>query len=267
MRVMIVSGSDAVFWPIAKGCIDSLSNVSKKNSEIFLGFLDDGLKLDQIEYLTSRGFKVERTRWGLGIPESFQKGFPGSRVKVSKTMLPEIFPGFDVYIWLDADTWLQEESAISDLVEGALAREISVVSQRNPKYSLKQFLNLWRVLVAREYFGFSSALNVLLRPYYNSGVFAMKPTSMVWSIWQSTWGSAFKRRHQIRVSDQAALNHVITTQKVRVAKFDATYNWACHLAQPNWDQEASKWRTGEKGDIIKIIHMTHTTKSDTSLHF
>jgi hypothetical protein len=264
---MIVSGSDAVFWPIAIGCVDSLSNFSKNEPEIFLGFLDDGLGARQVEYLTSRGFMVERTRWGLGIPESFQKGFPGSRVKVSKTMLPEIFPGFDVYIWLDADTWLQEKSAIADLVGGALDREISVVSQRDPKYSLKQFINLWRLLVAREYFGLGSALNVLFRPYYNSGVFAMKSTSRVWAIWQSTWGSAFKRRDQIRVSDQAALNHVLTIQKVRVAKFDSTYNWACHLAQPYWDEETLKWRTGAKGKVIKIIHMTHTTKSDTSLRF
>jgi hypothetical protein len=264
---MIVSGSDAVFWPVAKGCIDSLSNVSKKNSEIFLGFLDDGLGPDQVEYLTSRGFKVEPTRWGLDIPETFQQGFPGSRVKVSKTMLPEIFPGFDVYIWLDADAWLQEESAIGDLVKGAMAKEISVVSQRNPKYSLKQYINLWRVLVAREYFGLGSALNVLLRPYYNSGVFAMKSTSLVWLAWQSTWVSAFKRKSQFRVSDQAALNHVIAAQRMQVARFDATYNWACHLATPYWDEETSKWKTAEKGEIIKIIHMTHTTKSDTALHF
>jgi hypothetical protein len=267
MRVMIVSGSDSVFWPIAKGCVDSLGRAADHDSKLFLGFLDDGLEPEQIEYLTSKRFTVEPTRWCLGIPESFQKGFPGSRVKVSKTMLPDIFPGFDVYIWVDADAWLQEESAISELVQGAMTNEVSLVSQRNPKYSVMQYVNLWRVSVAKQYFGYGAALNVLFKPYFNSGVFAMQSSSRVWSAWQSAWRSAIAKRKQYRVSDQAALNHVITTQKVKIARFDATYNWACHLAQPYWDSQSSKWRTSENGELIKVLHMTHTTKSDATLHY
>jgi hypothetical protein len=156
---------------------------------------------------------------------------------------------------------------VRELVQEALTHEVSLVSARNRRYSFKQYANRWRLSRAKEYFGLSAALNVLTKPYFNSGVFAMKSSSRVWSAWRSVWSSALTKRKQSRFSDEAALNHLITTQKVRVAKFSATHNWVSHLARPYWDGGSGKWRTSKNGQLIKVLHMTAKTKSDADLHY
>jgi hypothetical protein len=260
-HVLVLTGSDAKFWPITKGCVDSLAHLDFSDFILSLGFLNDGLSSDQLNYLTEKNFVISDTKWVEGIPIRHQAQFQGANIKVSKPEIPRIFPGFDYYFWIDADAWVQDQGAVEELVKISQGKSIAIASQRARGYSHRQFLNQWAFNVARDYFGLIAGIRLLLRPYYNSGVFALAADSPVWGLWSKELKGALSEPTLRFFSDQAPLNQVLRRRNLKVGEVSALYNWACHLATPVYDFASARWCSASTRDQIKILHMTSKTKN------
>jgi hypothetical protein len=76
------------------------------------------LQPDQVTRLQATGAIVARLPEDSALPASVLRARPALAANFGKLWLDRMFPGYEVLIWLDADSWLQDAAAIR-LLEGA----------------------------------------------------------------------------------------------------------------------------------------------------
>jgi hypothetical protein len=109
MKPIIVSASDSGFFNFLIDLLDSLDAVGV-GSDIDRCVIDLGLTNEQKQFLISRGAKlVPPAMIDLPKPMELRKGYQGL---LARPRYPEIFPGHDPILHIDADAWVQSKSAI-----------------------------------------------------------------------------------------------------------------------------------------------------------
>jgi lipopolysaccharide biosynthesis glycosyltransferase len=262
LKVKLVTGSDAAFWPLAELCVDSLMNVRRELSpsySIEVCFLDAGISSSQTKTLASWAVRSAKA----DVDESLLQGRndPATLIKICKLLLPQTFPGGDVYIWVDADAWVQDPGAICKYIEKAHCSDIAVSSQRDLEYSFpKSYVNRWRLNRALVYYGRREWLRMFYKPYFNSGVFAVKASSPALELWREQLIIALSK-HAVEISDQTALNFLSNSNMLRIGRLSALHNWTCHLSAPRWLSSAGIWVTPLFRRKIGIVHDTNSPKN------
>ena len=139
--VVIVSACSSAFFEYYLDLIESLDEVGLA-SRASLALIDLGLSNELRRLLERRGVDIQSARWPIEPPAAFARleffGF------VAKPFLRELFPGFEIYLWLDADMWVQDAVFFEDLCNGAAQGSFVVASEADRDYrapSLK--LRLW----------------------------------------------------------------------------------------------------------------------------
>ena len=118
---LLITGGDARFFYLAQGCIQSVRDKSEA-ANVHIAFLDLGCTTDQLSWLNTNVNVVRRVDWEFTYPTR-DRTPPHLRIQHAATVsAPEYFPGYEVYLWIDADTWVQEWAAIRLFIEGARRR-------------------------------------------------------------------------------------------------------------------------------------------------
>ncbi|MGY4472349.1 hypothetical protein ACVWWK_008058 [Bradyrhizobium sp. LB9.1b] len=259
-RVVIVTASDSGYFDLARDLINSVHACS--GSMTSLAFLDLGITEQQNEWLRDRGVVVRPPETRLRLGSSGQSlrnmGY------LARPYLRENFPGYEVYVWLDADTWLQDASAITGLVAGAREKGAAMVRQNDPAYRLW----LWLIGWMHKHFvlgnGFVPGIWLASRPMINNGVFAMMADAPHWDRWHVHYQKSFDRTALAAPHDQFALNAAVYLDRLQTAFLPSKYNWICDLAPPLWDAEIRKFRSPRAPfDIISVMHLAGSAKNRT----
>ncbi len=156
------------------------------------------------------------------------------RSRSARPFLRELFPGYDVYVWLDADTFVQSPTGLEWLVRAATHAGTAVVPAVDRSYVHHPKQVEW---LRRRYemaFGAQLAQQLMSAPYINAGVFAFAAGSPFWERWQARFQEALERWQGDFLSDQAVLNGALLLDRIAHARLPATCNWICHLALPRW---------------------------------
>jgi hypothetical protein len=149
--------------------------------------------------------------------------------------LPEYFPGFKKYLWIDADAWVNDWAALELYFKGSDNQTLSISSSADRAYG--------RVLRADWIFrniafirsqnykhakssGFSNQISreVALMPHLNIGVFCLENNSPHWLVWQKNLRHALKKG-RIFGSEQVAMNISIYHDNMKVEILPAYCNW------------------------------------------
>ena len=149
--------------------------------------------------------------------------------------MPKYFPGYEKYIWIDADAWVNSWYPIELLLKGCENNKLSIVSSADRAYG--------RVLRAEWVFGgfariksqnykhakssgFSETIarQVALKPHLNIGVFALQANSPHWEIWQKNLKKALSSG-KVWGSEQIAMNITIYSDGLDVEILPAYCNW------------------------------------------
>ena len=108
MKFILVSAADAAYFPLLRDLVTSI-RAQPRGAAAEIGVLDLGLAADQIAWLTARGAAIVAPGWDVEFPGREQT--PSSfKAQISRPFLPQHFPGYDAYMWIDADAWLQDWS-------------------------------------------------------------------------------------------------------------------------------------------------------------
>lgn len=120
----IVTGmsSNAPYLELGLQLIESIK-ATEFYKQIPIKILDCGLNQEHKDYLTHR-FQVEikDPDWdvdpGMIVSDSSYDAFPKNGWKgcTARPYLHQHFPGFDYYLWIDADSWIKDETGLDDLV-------------------------------------------------------------------------------------------------------------------------------------------------------
>ena len=117
-RVTIVSSSDDRYAPLLFELIDSV-RAHPELASVDLSVISAGMSEPVAAQMKAR---VENFAEGLWHFPGFEKRYGGRdwlKGRLVKVFLSDYFPGYDVYIWLDADAWVCDWRAVDLFVRGA----------------------------------------------------------------------------------------------------------------------------------------------------
>ena len=231
---VIISLADSNYFLLLNELIDSIKRF-KESKEIAICILDAGLEDKQKEIIKKKVDSIESADWDIKVPEAKVKGKEWLKSQVSRAFLPKYFPGYEKYIWIDADAWVNSWYPIKLLLKGCENNKLSIVSSADRAYG--------RVLRAEWVFrsfariksqnykhakssGFSETIarQVALKPHLNIGVFALQANSPHWEIWQKNLKKALSSG-KVWGSEQIAMNVTIYSDGLDVEILPAYCNW------------------------------------------
>ncbi len=238
MKVIVITGADARYFDLARGAILSVRE-KPQAQDVALGFLDLGCTREQESWLTQHVDFIRRPDWDFHFPA--RETAPGYlRGLLCRPFFRRYFPGFDVYVWIDADAWVNHWSAVQLMVQGAVKRGLAVVPEMDRGYRVHY--GKWRSLHEYMYgqycraFGRDVAEKMSDYPVINAGVFALRQDAPHWEPW-AYYLNEILQHHAGLMTDQLALNWIIYAKGLfdRTELLPAVCNWTCHLGVPCWD--------------------------------
>jgi len=230
----IISLADSKYFELLNELIDSiLSFEESKNVSICI--LDAGLQLDQIKILEKKVFKIVKAKWDIEIPDYKIKGREWLKSQVSRAFLPEYFPGYKKYLWIDADAWVNDWSSVELYFKGSDNKTLSISTSADRAYgrvlradwvfSNIAFIRSQNYKHAKSS-GFSNKIcrEVALKPHLNIGVFCLENDAPHWSVWQTNLRQALKKG-RIFGSEQVAMNISVYVDNMKVEILPTYCNW------------------------------------------
>jgi tetratricopeptide (TPR) repeat protein len=267
-RIALVTAADAGYAPYLRGMIETLMRHAGPHPPAIC-VLDLGLDQASLAWLTMLSATVVQPGWDIDFPD--RDTTPETfKAMTARPFLPKHFPGYDLYLWMDADTWVQDPRWLDDFLLSALLGRLAVVPEISPAY-LRQYQTLadngkrvdeqtWRRRAYALCYDESTGEALAERPTLNSGVFALRADAPHWRVWQQSLNQALAKVRYPLV-EQTAFNHAVYTKRLLTALLPATANWQTHRRLPFIDP-----RTGllcepyPPHEPLGIIHVTGPEK-------
>lgn len=256
-QAIVVSSADAKYFGLLHDLVSSLQRLVP---DMPIAVFDLGLLPAQVAWLKSHDVTCLQPRLHCELGAGFDQ--PSSLGTLVKAFLHEYLPGHEFYIWLDADTWVQQESVLHQLVEGAAATGMAVVHENEPAYRFQLVLAGWVWKRAAQAYGLRSAIRQRLNPQINSGVYCIRRGAAQWGLFAQRFEDAIRRTGTIWPYDQFALNEAIYRDGAEAIVLDAQNNWICDRALPAWDAEKQLYVTPRAPHRpIAVMHLAGPAKA------
>lgn len=243
MKRSVVTGGDAAFFPLLRELLASVREV-RSAEEVELVVLDCGLLPEQADDLKMHfGVRVVVPGWEYRLNKARIRGREHLKVQIARAFLDTHCPDSDLIAWLDADTWVQDISALDMLFEAAAEGKLAIVSEGS-RYAEQAIWVRWR------FFGTAEVRSILyknarrariaerdaraigVRSTLNAGVFALRRDAPHWAAWRRRQAQVIKRA-RLFSSDQLSLGMAIYLDKLPVALMPETCNyfgpWRCRV--------------------------------------
>ena len=252
-KYIIVSGADERYICFLDGLLESIGQSHLEKYD--LGIIDLGLSETGRERIRSHNVNVifEEPDW----PYDFHGKQHTPKYKMIfllKPFLPNIFPGYDGYIWIDADVWFQYPDAIDDYVTAGQSKGAAFSFEAHPCYRSTQkirkhgffarrFLNNIKDYFfekSKNMFGVDVAVRNGLHPILNSGLFYIGDRwTPIWSAWQNSIMEAdlMGEQRSTQICDQTCLLVSIIQHNIPYCIMPSTHNWLPHHCVPIIDEK------------------------------
>ena len=89
---------------------------------------------EQVSRLAPLVDEISQCRWEFELPARRVRGRESLEANLCGPFIPDYFPGYDVYVWLDADTWVADWEAIDLYVTGAARMALAITAQTDRAY-------------------------------------------------------------------------------------------------------------------------------------
>lgn len=267
-QLAIITSCDENFAPLAKGLILSLRGIGFPTASHQLCLLDIGCSNTTLDWMHDQGVNIERFDAKKHLPFDATNLPSYTAAMSSRPFLRGIFPGFRLYLWIDADTWVQQLSSI-ELYQHIAATEPDKIAITPlidhaywHHYDVQRFLQYLTPLYETIYGEIGRDLS--FKAVLSAGVFAMHHDAAIWDLWGNELPKVYSRDYRqkpeaLHLAEQTALNHVLYTTG-QSTFLDSTHNY--HLC-------AGPARRGPDGCIVKgcpphhplgIVHLCNFTK-------
>jgi predicted O-methyltransferase YrrM len=239
MQIIIITAADANYFELVRGTILSVRE-KPQGANVAIGFFDLGCTSEQLQWLETQVDFIKIPDWDFDFPgrNESPEHLKGLLVR---PYLRKYFPNFDIYIWIDADAWVQDWKAIDLFVEGASRRGLAIVPEVH-RASLQQYGQLpefWK-WVYQQYeanFGAEVANKLYSYPILNAGVFALRKDALHWDIWAEKLNQGLQQSGCV-MTDQFALNLAVYSCGLfnLTEMLPAWCNWIFN-GFPVWDKQ------------------------------
>ena len=230
----IVSLADSNYFELLCELIDSIKSFEESNN-VAICVLDAGLNDNQKNILLKKVDTIKKANWDIEVPSYKVIGKEWLKSQVSRAFLPKYFPGYNKYLWIDADAWVNSWEAIDLYFTGSDNDKLSISTNADRAYGrvvkADWLIGGFAKIKSQNYkhaksSGFSEkiAREVALKPHLNIGVFCLEATASHWDVWKKNLKIALKSG-KIFGSEQIAMNVTIYIDKLDVEILPAYCNY------------------------------------------
>ncbi len=229
----IVTSCDERYAPLAKGLILSLRANGFPQEGQQLCLLDIGCSNATLDWMAAQNVVVVHLKASDHIPFSIAHLPAYVAAMAFRPFIREVFADFNVYLWIDADTWVQQASSIHLYHQLASSKDHEIVISPliDVGYKLHYNGRVFKQDLDRIYRAIYGDLGSELawQAILGAGVFAMRHDSKIWGAWAAELPVVYKNDYRgtpdaLHLAEQTALNRVIYTLG-GAAYLDATHNY------------------------------------------
>ena len=275
MKTLLVTGGDKVFDDLLEDCVRSVREVGYESD---IAILDFGFSAEMLERIKDCNVIIKEASLPPEVAKNAIKVPAGAGVLLLKPYLPQLFPGYDKYIFIDADVYCQDKIALDALEQEIDNADFVAVSQRTRFHEWDvargngiEFNIFGQPLRRNWYTMFANRSKLpkadkkLLAKHQiiNAGVFSAPASSPIWQIWIDEMIHCMEALPVGRKSaaDQLGLGLAIYRHKLNIKTLPEICNWT------------SAWRYDPDRHIftetepfytpVSIMHLAGMSADDT----
>jgi hypothetical protein len=233
----IVTGGDSRYFEFLQGAVLSIHAYRSQKTRVCV--LDLGLTDEQRKWIDIKCDSVATPKWHFDFPGR-EDAPHWLRGLLARPFLPQYFPGSEIYLFIDADAFVLDRSAIELFMTGARNKGMAIVPEldRGNRQHYGKMPAVFDIVYSRyaKHFGQDIAKELRSFPILNAGVFAIHSEAPHWAAWRSSLTQAAQRGADM-MTDQTALNYAIYCGNLfhRTEMLPAWCNWGTHMGVPAWD--------------------------------
>ena len=248
-KKIIISSADAKYFNLLYELFQSLEN-NNLLLEYDFGILDTGLNDNQIDFFKQKGALIKKAEWNVKVPNYKIRNRDHLKTQVARAFLPDYFTNYNLYIWLDADVWINDLDTFLLFEKGAMKNKLCITPQTDRAYGkfakVDWFLGFPKKIRTINYKNISKSVShqlgrkYALHPTLNAGAFAINNNSELWKIIQNNIKKA-SNKGRIFGTDQVALALSVYRDKIPVEFLPAYTNWMCEFHLPHFNIDTKKF--------------------------
>lgn len=239
MSTAIVFACDEPYMPFAKGLVlslqESLRYAGRAGTAPDLHFIDIGCKASSLDWLRVQGVRCHpfsRNSF-LQLPDAVT--LPRyANAQLCRPFLPRIVPGYDQYVWIDTDIWVQGHDAVTGFLEALAAAHNYMVICPEHHYGYSQRSMVSAVSASHEWYSAlydaATADRLCGKPVLNSGFFALNGASPLWEQWAAALAAVYSKSYEsssvLHLAEQLSLNRLLYETGAFIL-LDPVHNYAC----------------------------------------
>ena len=247
---VIVSLADANYFPLLNELIDSIK-IFKESENLAICILDAGLTEGQKKILLNKVDEIKSAEWDIEVPAFKVLGKEWLKSQVSRAFLPNYFPNYEKYLWIDCDAWVNDWNAVDLYFKACENGKLGITQTIGPGYKITSRVN-WvfgkLAIIKSQNFKHAIKSNINLEkarklafaPHINIGVFSLEKNSTCWNSWQENLKQTLKGG-EIFGSEQLAMNMSVYVDNVETEFLPLNCNWITSNLLPKFDEDKDTW--------------------------
>ena len=242
----IVTLSDSNYYPLLTELINSIKKY-KQSEEIKICILDAGLSSEQIRFLEKQVYSIKKANWDIKVPKFKVAGKEWLKSQVSRAFLPNYFPEFNKYLWIDCDAWVNSWDTVQMYFKACENGKLGITQSVGAGYRVLSKVH-WlfgklALIKSQNYkhakksgFPESTARKIAFAPHINIGVFSLEKNSKCWGVWQEILKRALLSG-KVFGSEGLAMNIAVYDKNIDVEFLPLYCNWIASNVLPKYDIE------------------------------
>ena len=243
---VIVSLADANYYPLLEELINSIKRF-KESENVAICILDAGLTNEQKNKLLNLVDEVKSAKWDIEVPDYKVKDKEWLKSQVSRAFLPNYFPNYEKYLWIDCDAWVNDWTSVELYFKACNHGKLGITQTIGPGYKITSKVN-WIIgklaIIKSQNFkhavksniGYTDARKLAFAPHINIGVFSLEKNSKGWSSWQSNLSKTLKSGN-IFGSEGLAINMSVYIDDLETEFLPLNCNWITSNLLPKYDEQ------------------------------
>lgn len=270
----IITGSDKKYFPFLNNLVNSLSKTNCLDV-CDLCILDVENDSEYLKELENKISKKEKAKFSLDIKFEDKKDW--FKLLTERPFMKDYFPGYEKYIWMDADTEVFSLDGIKNILKACEIKDLAIAPEINESYVFKDnnfgikkvfksFYKIsgWSFKNYKKYFSDDLGENLFFKPLFNNGVFCMNSDSSIWDLWKTEYQNALnkaKTSYGIK-TDQLSLNKIIYENFHKISILDSTNNWIISKSEKIKKIDQNFYTPSFPNRKINVLHYTNLSFDD-----
>jgi hypothetical protein len=242
----IVTLADSNYFEMLEELVDSIKK-HPESERTAICVLDAGLTENQINIIEKKVYKVKKANWDIEVPNYKVIGKEWLKSQVSRAFLPDYFPEFKKYLWIDCDAWVQNWDCIELYMKACENGKLGITQTMGPGYRVMSKVN-WlfgrlALIKSQNYKHARSsgikeedARKIAFAPHINIGVFSLEKNSPCWKSWQKNLIKTLSKG-QVFGSEGLAINLSVYVDNIPTEFLPLHCNWIASNLLPKFDTE------------------------------